>query len=1173
LAHAGVSPANATKVWDLKKDWSDTSNHNGPWSLQEGSNVLTEHVTFTTWVLPNWGGVQTGWTVPVFLEIASNGGIAKGGSIGDSLPPLWYRSTGTEPFVSDVLAGDVVMHSTDDNALGYGDGNVTWTSPITGTISISGGVWMAREIGRANDWRIYKNGALLSNGSISSGDTYNRANPFKFAAGWGGAMAVQNVSVVPDDVIKLEVVRSVGFADYVGVNLKIIAGHVWNTGPGANGHSYIPVKVPGGITWQEAENAAIAAGGHLVGMDYVEENTFVYSLVSGDSAYWFTNGSGQAIGPWLGGYQAPSGMEPDEGWQWSNGYGFGYTNWSASEPDNSTGGTEDRTIFYHPTAATGSVWDDYPAVPAALDQPHSYIIEIGPEEGSSTVWSTGPGANEHSYQAVFASSGVTWAEAEAAAQARGGHLVSVNSANENAFVFGLVSGRPEFWFDNATNDGIGPWIGGFQPDGSTEPAGGWQWADGSAFTFTNWDAGEPNNSSPGENRAHFFNGSGGIGDKWNDLSNSATTRGYIIEFSSTPGAPTGPEFADMLYVASQTQNVVYQYRIGPTSTPTLVRSLTDGMDRPSGLAAADDGLFVVQRGALGGSNAKISSYLSADDTPAFTGDYAASSPVLDYAHGVAFRGNDMLVVDSGHNTVRRFQPDGAGSFVEQLPAISTGITSTHARFVAVDPSTQEVFVSLAEGSNKVVRFLIDGAGGITANGEITGNGLANTHGVAFSAWGELFVASYAGNQVSRFVFDAGGAAVANGTISGNGVTGPINLTFSPWGELFVGNSGTSTISRFTFSQSGAAQANGSFTIPAENVTALQFVRASAPAIPAPCVPGVTTSVTDGLIGWWKGDGNADDFTGNNHGTEENGVTYEPGRFGQAFRVGTTNVSATLAPRVKIGHLPELNGASAYTLSFWVKAQDPGIQTQYFLALPVCVIPPPPPPVIPPGYTGPTYTGATSTSTFRSFQGLGRSSSSPGVSYSFISSSNALTYSDGKDLGVPQAFQWVHVAEVSRSSDGFHGLYINGTLEGNGHAQAGAKFPEGAPAVPGFIGDLVALTGGVSITVHSKPCLFDDVRIYTRDLTPEEILLISTGDDFNTCPPPNTGIPPLAATRVPTGVRVSWPSRFTGWALETSTDLIIWTPVTGTPLLEASDFALTTSATPGRKWFRLKHRGN
>jgi hypothetical protein len=62
----------------------------------------------------------------------------------------------------------------------------------------------------------------------------------------------------------------------------------------------------------------------------------------------------------------------------------------------------------------------------------------------------------------------TWSDAKVAAESLGGYLVSITSGEENSF---LVSSFP------AAVTG-GAWLGGFQPTGSTEPAGGWSWVSG-----------------------------------------------------------------------------------------------------------------------------------------------------------------------------------------------------------------------------------------------------------------------------------------------------------------------------------------------------------------------------------------------------------------------------------------------------------------------------------------------------------------------------------------------------------------------------------------------------------------------------------------------------------------------------------------------------------------------
>ena len=70
--------------------------------------------------------------------------------------------------------------------------------------------------------------------------------------------------------------------------------------------------------------------------------------------------------------------------------------------------------------------------------------------------------------------------ARVVAEASGGHLATVTSAAEQAFVRALCS--------NCT------WLGGEQSGGSCEPGCGWNWSTGEEWSYTAWRKGEPNNS-------------------------------------------------------------------------------------------------------------------------------------------------------------------------------------------------------------------------------------------------------------------------------------------------------------------------------------------------------------------------------------------------------------------------------------------------------------------------------------------------------------------------------------------------------------------------------------------------------------------------------------------------------------------------------------------------------
>jgi hypothetical protein len=114
-----------------------------------------------------------------------------------------------------------------------------------------------------------------------------------------------------------------------------------------------------------------------------------------------------------------------------------------------------------------------------------------------------------------------------------GHLLTLNCADEAAWVQGSL---PE-----AMNS-EGAWIGLFQPTGSIEPSGGWEWVTGEAFggvgDYSNWAHSEPNNSEntgtvtpyPDEDVAQILGGGGDSAFQWNDAHNSFAM-GYIIEYN------------------------------------------------------------------------------------------------------------------------------------------------------------------------------------------------------------------------------------------------------------------------------------------------------------------------------------------------------------------------------------------------------------------------------------------------------------------------------------------------------------------------------------------------------------------------------------------------------------------------------------------------------------------
>ena len=167
-----------------------------------------------------------------------------------------------------------------------------------------------------------------------------------------------------------------------------------------------------------------------------------------------------------------------------------------------------------------------------------------------------PAANTKKY--VYVSGNFTWLQAKAAAEARGGHLATVTSAEEwTAIVAQLGS-----------SSNLCLWIGGFQPAGSAEPAGGWQWVTGEPFVYKNWAAGEPNNAGGNEAYMHV-NWGNQVRGTWNDMSlaGGGGTKGYILEIepillTTQPASLTVTEGspASFTVAADGSAPITYQWR-------------------------------------------------------------------------------------------------------------------------------------------------------------------------------------------------------------------------------------------------------------------------------------------------------------------------------------------------------------------------------------------------------------------------------------------------------------------------------------------------------------------------------------------------------------------------------------------------------------------------------------
>ena len=99
----------------------------------------------------------------------------------------------------------------------------------------------------------------------------------------------------------------------------------------------------------------------------------------------------------------------------------------------------------------------------------------------------------------------------------GGHLVSVESEEENTFLFNLSMQEVGHWkFDDNSKQYFGPLIGLVQKRGSPEPDGGWVWDSGEKYLYDNWGPSRPDNAGNDQDLAVYYGKLEPTAD-WNDV--------------------------------------------------------------------------------------------------------------------------------------------------------------------------------------------------------------------------------------------------------------------------------------------------------------------------------------------------------------------------------------------------------------------------------------------------------------------------------------------------------------------------------------------------------------------------------------------------------------------------------------------------------------------------------
>jgi Dockerin type I domain len=324
----------------------------------------------------------------------------------------------------------------------------------------------------------------------------------------------------------------------------------WRVEDGGNGHWY--ARNNASLTWEQAIASAQARGGQLATTTSSAELAFIGVHLISDGMFC-----------WLGGTIDCSGATgpccDNCAWRWTSGEPFDVS-WTGWIGDNDY--TTERLV------TNGVGFDDMCSPCIVIDYRPPSIIEwsadcnndglvdygqirdgqLADSDGngvpdccangtcivSPVQWATASGGNGHWYAGVPTSGPITWTDARAAAEARGGHLATISSAAEDGFVAPLALLNPSVW---PIADRYGPWLGGFQPKPSSDPFGNWAWVTGEPWSYIPATAQFDNSTRPDgqyDDYLHYIDHT----QVWNDVRDDGDiyygigVRAYMIEWSA-----------------------------------------------------------------------------------------------------------------------------------------------------------------------------------------------------------------------------------------------------------------------------------------------------------------------------------------------------------------------------------------------------------------------------------------------------------------------------------------------------------------------------------------------------------------------------------------------------------------------------------------------------------------
>ncbi len=299
------------------------------------------------------------------------------------------------------------------------------------------------------------------------------------------------------------------------------------------------------------------------------------------------------------------------------------------------------------------------------------------------------------------------------------------------------------------------------------------------------------------------------------------------------------------------------------------------------------------------------------------------------------------------------------------------------------------------------------------------------------------------------------------------------------------------------------------------------------------ISGACDSPPSGLVGWWPGDGTANDIIGTNNGVLQGGaIASAAGMVGSAFNFDGTN------SYVRIPDAPELRPTNL-TIEAWVQ----------FASLDSAGSGPP---------AGNQYIVFKQNPLSSNFEGyaLTKTRNATGDVFSFAIASSSGQEASIQSVSLLTTGVWYHVAAV-RGSNTMQ-LYVNGVLE----AQGTISFPQSYGAYPLYFG-----TSGVTNWDRKLNGRLDEVSLYNRALSPVEILQIFAAGTAGKCK--GTVSPPRFMTSILQNrnmVLTLSGNAGRNYGIQASSNAVNWTLVTNV-VLTNSTVTVTLPANGNNQFYR------